>query len=162
MGITAGLSVAGARLGIFYLLSTLQGSVVTLRYAVDVFPYPVVLTDRQHFVALVSRSTLFVTALMLVAFVVVVFQQARRNQTVVGCFMGVVGCAEMLLVDVIRHLLDPPIVVYSTVLWTLCPLGLSGLGLLLAAGKNDNGVKTNATVRQEKYLLGRLVARVWR
>ncbi len=153
-GITAGLFVASARLGIFYLLTTLQGSIVTVRYALDIFPYPVVLTDRLHFSALVSRSTLLASVFMLAVLIVVVFRQTRRNQTVVGCFMGVVGCAEMLVVDVIRHLLDPPAVVYDTVLWTLWPLSLSCVVIALARRPNDNGGTTQATDRQEARQAG--------
>jgi hypothetical protein len=148
-GVISGLLVTAIRMGSFFGLAAQQGAKIVIDYFVDVMPYPVVLVGRAQFAELVSRSTLYTTAVMLAIFVIVAFRHAKRNQTVSGWFMGMVACCTTLATDVIRHLLDPPVVVYSNVLWTLWPIALSCLIYFFIGRSKDETVKPDASSRQE-------------
>jgi hypothetical protein len=148
-GVVAGLAVTAIRLGSFFGLAAQQGAKIVIDYFVDIVPYPVVLVGRARFAELVSRSTLYTAAVMLAIFVIVAFRHAKRNQTVSGWFMGMVACGTTLATDVIRHLLDPPVVVYSNVLWTLWPIALSCVIFIFIGRSKDETVKPDASSLQE-------------
>jgi hypothetical protein len=148
-GVVAGLAVTAIRMGSFFGLAAQHGAKIVIDYFVDIVPYPVVLVGRPQFAELVSRSTLYTTAVMLAIFVIVAFRHAKRNQTVSGWFMGMVACCTTLATDVVRHLLDPPVVVYSNVLWTLWPIALSCLIYFFIGRSRDEAVKTDASGPQE-------------
>jgi hypothetical protein len=148
-GVIAGLTVTALRMGSFFGLASRQGAKIVIDYFVDIVPYPVVLVGRPQFAELVSRSTLYTTAVMLAIFVIVAFRHAKRNQTVSGWFMGMVACSTTLATDVLRHLLDPPVVVSSSVLWTLWPIALSCLIFVFIGRSIDETVKPNASGSQE-------------
>jgi hypothetical protein len=148
-GVIAGLAVTTIRLSSFFGLAAQRGAKIVLDYFVDIVPYPVVLVARAEFAKLVSRSTLYTAAIMLAVFVVVAFRHAKRNQIVSGWFMGMVACFTTLITDVVRHLLDPPVVVYSDVLWTLWPIALSCLIFLFIGRSKDETVKPDASGPQE-------------
>jgi hypothetical protein len=147
-GVTAAVLTAGLRMIAFLGLAKYQDVKVGFRYFADLIPYPVVLADRQHFAKLVSQSTLAATAAMLAVFVIVSIKHMKRDQTVIGWFMSIVCSAEMLLVDLIRHILTPPVVVTKTVLWTLWPLALGCIVLALVK-KDTDGVKAPTSTGQE-------------
>jgi hypothetical protein len=148
-GVIAGLVVTAIRMGSFFGLAAQQGAKIVIDHFVDIVPYPVVLVGRARFAELVSRSTLYTTAAMLAIFVIVAFRHTKRNQTVSGWFMGMVACCTTLTTDVIRHLLDPPVVVYSNVLWTLWPIALSCLIFVFIGRSKDETVKADASIPQE-------------
>jgi hypothetical protein len=148
-GVISGLAVTVIRLSTFFGLAAQRGAKIVLDYFVDIVPYPVVLVGRAQFAQMVSRSTLYTAAIMLALFVIVAFRHARRNQTVSGWFMGMVACFTTLSTDVVRHLLDPPVVVYSDVLWTLWPIALSCLIFLFIGRSKDETVKPDASGPQE-------------
>jgi hypothetical protein len=148
-GVISGLLVTAIRMGSFFGLAAQQGAKIVIDYFVDVVPYPVVLVGRATFAELVSRSTLYTSAAMLAIFVIVAFRHAKRNQTVSGWFMGMVACCTSLATDVVRHLLNPPVVVYSNVLWTLWPIGLSFLVYFFIGRGKDETVKPDASGPQE-------------
>ena len=134
-GVMAGLTVTTLRLGAFFGLAAYQNARIVIDYFVDIIPYPVVQVARAQFAEMVSRSTLYMAAIMLALFMVIAFRHTRRNQTVWGWFMGIVACATTLTTDVLRDIFDPPVVVYSTVLWTLWPIGLA-IVIFLFLGKS--------------------------
>lgn len=136
VGVSASIGAAFVRLLAYFAMARKNHYTVEIRRFQGLVPYPTVLIDRAHFAPMVSQSTLVATVVMLVLFVAVAFRHVERNQTVAGWFMGVVGCGQMLLVDVIRHLIDPPIVVTRTVLWTLWPLVL-GCIVLAVSGRGS-------------------------
>jgi hypothetical protein len=148
-GVIAGLAVTVLRMGSFFGLAAQHGAKIVIDYFVDVVPYPVVLVGRAQFAELVSRSTLYTAAAMLAIFVIVAFRHAKRNQTVSGCFMGIVACCTTLATDLVRHLLDPPVVVYSNVLWTLWPIGLACLIYLFLGRSKDETVKPDTSSPQD-------------
>jgi hypothetical protein len=148
-GVVSGLTVTVIRMGSFFGLAAQHGAKIVIDYFVDIVPYPVVLVGRPAFAELVSRSTLYTAAVMLAIFVIVAFRHAKRNQTVSGWFMGMVACCTTLATDVIRHLLDPPVVVYSNVLWTLWPIALSCLIYFFIGRSKDETVKPDASGPQE-------------
>jgi hypothetical protein len=148
-GVISGLAVTTIRLSSFFGLAAQRGAKIVIDYFVDIVPYPVVLVGRAQFAHMVSRSTLYTAAIMLALFVIVAFRHARRNQIVSGWFMGMVACFTTLTTDVIRHLLDPPVVVYSDVLWTLWPIALSCLIFLFIGRSKDKPVKPDASGAQE-------------
>jgi hypothetical protein len=148
-GVVAGLAVTAIRMGSFFGLAAQHGAKIVIDYFVDIVPYPVVLVGRPQFAELVSRSTLYTSAVMLAIFVIVAFRHAKRNQTVSGWFMGMVACCTTLATDVVRHLLDPPVVVYSNVLWTLWPIALSCLIYFFIGRSKDETVKADASGPQD-------------
>jgi hypothetical protein len=148
-GVISGLAVTAIRMGAFFGLAAQQGAKIVIDYFVDIVPYPVVLVGRPQFAALVSRSTLYTSAVMLAIFVIVAFRHAKRNQTVSGWFMGMIACCTTLTTDVIRHLLDPPVVVYSSVLWTLWPIALSCVIFVFIGRSKDETVKPDSSAHQE-------------
>jgi hypothetical protein len=148
-GVVAGLAVTTIRLSSFFGLAAQHGAKIVIDYFVDIVPYPVVLVGRPQFAELVSRSTLYTSAVMLAIFVIVAFRHAKRNQTVSGWFMGMVACCTTLATDVLRHLLDPPVVVFSSVLWTLWPIALSCLIFFFIGRSKDETVKPDASGPQE-------------
>jgi hypothetical protein len=148
-GVISGLAVTTIRLSSFFGLAAQRGAKIVIDYFVDIVPYPVVLVGRAQFAHMVSRSTLYTAAIMLALFVIVAFRHARRNQIVSGWFMGMVACFTTLTTDVVRHLLDPPVVVYSDVLWTLWPIALSCLIFLFIGRSKDETVKPDASGAQE-------------
>jgi hypothetical protein len=148
-GVISGLAVTAIRMGSFFGLAAQQGAKIVIDYFVDVVPYPVVLVGRPQFAALVSRSTLYTSAVMLAIFVIVAFRHAKRNQTVSGWFMGMIACCTTLATDLIRHLLDPPVVVYSSVLWTLWPIALSCVIFVFIGRSKDEAVKPDSSADQE-------------
>jgi hypothetical protein len=152
IGVTAAVASAAVRLVIFFGLAATRHNPVVLRYLLDMIPYPVVLVGRAKFASLVSQSTLGSTIAMLLVFAVAAIRHARRNQQLLGWFMGVFGCAQMLLVDVIRHHLTPPVVVRSTALWTLWPLCIAGVILAICRRDGAQVVKdpTRADQKSER------------
>jgi hypothetical protein len=148
-GVISGLTVTAIRMGSFFGLAAQQGAKIVIDYFVDVVPYPVVLVGRAQFAELVSRSTLYTSAAMLAIFVIVAFRHAKRNQTVSGWFMGMIACCTTLATDVVRHLLDPPVVVYSNVLWTLWPIALSCSIFFFIGRSKDETVKPDSSAHQD-------------
>jgi hypothetical protein len=148
-GVISGLAVTAIRLTSFFGLAGQRGAKIVLDYFFDIVPYPVVLIGRAQFAQLVSRSTLVTAAIMLAIFVIVAFRHTRRNQTVSGWFMGMIACFTTLTTDVVRHLLDPPVVVYSDVLWTLWPIALSCLIFIFIGRSKTETVKADASESQE-------------
>lgn len=146
-GIQTSLGTAIVRLVIFFAISAKQGSPVSLRYFLDLIPYPVVEIDGAGFASLVSRSTLFTTIVILAFFLISSFRNPSRNQKLVGRFMGILSCAEMLLVDTIRHLISPPVIVSSTALWTLWPLALGVIVLLVVGRASTDSVNETESIR---------------
>lgn len=135
-GIQTSLGTAVVRLVIFFGISAQQGSAVSVRYFLDLIPYPVVEIDGAGFSSLVSRSTLFTTIVITAFFVISSFRNPSRNQKLAGRFMGILSCTEMLLVDTIRHFFRQPVIIVSTALWTLWPLAL-GVVVLLVVGRQS-------------------------
>ena len=146
-GIQTSLGTAIVRLVIFFAISARQGAPVSIRYFLDLIPYPVVEIDGAGFASLVSRSTLFTTIVILAFFVISSFRNPSRNQKLVGRFMGILSCAEMLLVDTIRHLISPPVIVASTALWTLWPLALGVIVLLVVGRASTDSVNETESIR---------------
>lgn len=154
IGIQTTLSSAVIRLGVFFVLAIQGRSPITVRYFMGVFPYPAVLIGSAGFARLVSMSTLAAAIVMLIVMVVVSFRHMRRNQIVVGRFMGVIGCAEMLIVDVLRHVLHPPTIVVSTAIWTLWPISLGVIVFLLAGRNKAESVKAAESACQDRVQTG--------
>jgi cadmium resistance protein CadD (predicted permease) len=125
-----------------------EGGKIEIRYALEFFPYPAVLMPRVAFAGLVSLSTLVAAWVMLVLFFVTAVKRARLDQVTMGRFIGIFGAGEMLLVDVIRHLIDPPMIQMSRVLWTLWPLAI-GVLILIITGKKHRSLQKETIGVQE-------------
>ena len=148
-GVTAAVLAASVRMAAFFLLAARHHHRIVIRYFLDQIPYPAVLANRTNFATLVSQSTLVASAVMLAVFLVAALRHMKRNQAVTGWFIGIIGCAEMLLVDIIRHVLSPPVVVFATVLWTLWPIVLGVIVLAILRSDTSRTVKTDASDAQE-------------
>lgn len=154
IGIQTSLASAVIRLGVFFVLAIQGRSPITVRYFMDILPYPAVLIGSAGFARLVSMSTLAAAIVMLIVMVVVSFRHVRRNQIVVGRFMGVIGCAEMMIVDVLRHVLHPPTIVVSTAIWTLWPISLGVVVFVLAGRNKAESVKATESACQDRVQTG--------
>jgi hypothetical protein len=150
VGLALSFVAVGIRLAAFFAAAMTQHAHVAIRYFLDLLPYPVVYIDGRGFAKLVSHSTLYAAIGSFVLFSVVAFKRNARDQITVGCFMAVTSSAEMLLVDVIRHLLRPPVTVYSTALWTLWPLALSVVVMFVVIKKNKTETPSEEAERNEE------------
>jgi hypothetical protein len=155
-GIQTSLGTAIVRLIIFFAIAAKEGSKISIHYFLDLIPYPVVEIDGAGFASLVSRSTLFTTIVITAFFGISSFLNPSRNQKLVGRFMGIVSCAEMLLVDTIRHLFRPPVIIASTALWTLWPLALGVIVLLVVGRKSKDSVNEAESLCLESATSGHL------
>jgi hypothetical protein len=156
VGVMAAVASAAVRLTVFFALAMSRHNTIVFRYFLDTIPYPVVLVERSQFAQLVSRSTLAASAVMLAVFIVAALRHTKRNQALMGWFMGVFGCGQMLLVDAIRHHLAPPVIVSSTALWTLWPLGLGCVVLAVCGRKTRPSAGASVSVGQERPQLSDL------
>jgi hypothetical protein len=156
IGVTAAVASAAVRLSVFFALAMSRHDAIVVRYFLDAIPYPVVLVERSQFALLVSRSTLAASAVMLAVFIVAALRHSRRNQALMGWFMGVFGCGQMLLVDGIRHLLSPPVIVRATAFWTLWPLGLGCVVLAVCGRPSRLSAGASVSVAQESSQLSDL------
>lgn len=148
-GVTAAVLAASVRMLAFFLLAGRHHHRIVIRYFLDQIPYPAVLANRANFATLVSQSTLVAAAIMLAFFLVASLRHMKRNQAVTGWFIGIIGCGEMLLVDIVRHVLSPPVVVFATVLWTLWPIILGVVVLAILRPSAHRAVKADASDAQE-------------
>ncbi len=148
-GVTAAVLAASVRMAAFFVLAGRHHHRIVIRYFLDQVPYPAVLANRTNFATLVSQSTLVAAAVMLAVFVVAAFRHMKRNQAVTGWFIGIISCAEMLVVDIVRHVLSPPVVVLATVLWTLWPIVLGVVVLAILRPSSPRVVKPDTSDDQE-------------
>ena len=148
----AAASTGAVRMVAFILAAVFSGRRIEVGHFFDLIPYPVVVTDRIHFATLVSRSTLYATVILTVVFIVMALRNPRPSQQLAGWAVGVGCSAEMLVIDVVRHLLHPPTVVWRLVTWTTWIVVVGTVVLVICARRPGRSDESDASLTHQASL----------
>ncbi|MGL5829493.1 MAG: hypothetical protein ACRC0L_07985 [Angustibacter sp.] len=120
-----GLAVL-VKVGSSLWLAHRRGVPVEVRFFADLVPYLAFLVGRSPFLVLAATSTL-IMAVVSVACLCGSLLRARRNQFIAGWLAGPLAVANTLLVDLVRHLLDRPYLLWRIGRWSVLCVAISAV-----------------------------------
>ncbi len=106
------------KVGTSLVMAAQRDATVEVRFYRDVVPYLAFLMARSPYLTIATASTLVMAVVVTLAYVVSLLRY-RRRQYVAGWLAGPMAVANVLAVDTVRHVVDPPYLLWSTTRWTL-------------------------------------------
>jgi hypothetical protein len=114
------------KVGVSLAMASRHDVTVEVRLYRQAFPYLAFLTARPQFLAIAAPSTLVMAVVVTLAYAVSLLRY-RRRQYVAGWLVGPVAVLNVFVVDIIRHVVDPPYLLWRIERWTVLCIAVSAL-----------------------------------
>jgi hypothetical protein len=117
------------KLGTALVMAAQRQATVEVRLYLGVVPYLAFLMSRPPYLVIATTSTLIMAVTVTLAYVVSLLRY-RRRQYVAGWLAGPMAVVNVLMVDSVRHVIDPPYLLWRITRWSVLCLVI---GVLLTA-----------------------------